>query len=136
MKYLIALMIIFTQPALAEWTEASSDIRGNKYFVDMESIRINGNYRKYWGLINFSSPQNQSVEQLSQLMRGEVDCKEEQSRWLSIAALPEDIASGEVQSRQEERVKANLYLKSHQVLGVSKRLSYSIALPDFFVTQI
>eukprot|EP01041_Mallomonas_annulata_P014135 gene14135-30100_t len=68
----------------------------------MESIRIDGNYRKYWGLINFSSPQNQSVEQLTQLMRGEVDCKEEQSRWLSIAALPEDIASGEVQSRQEE----------------------------------
>ena len=57
-------MIIITQPALAEWTEASSDIRGNKYFVDMESIRISGNYRKYWGLINFSSPQNQSVEQL------------------------------------------------------------------------
>ena len=105
MKYLIALMIVITQPASAEWTEVSSDIRGNKYFVDMESIRINGNYRKYWGLINFSTPQSQSVEQLSQLMRGEVDCKEEQSRWLSIAALPEDMASGEVQSRQEESGK-------------------------------
>ena len=105
MKYLIALMIVITQPASAEWTEASSGIRGNKYYVDMESIRINGNYRKYWGLINFSTRQNQSAEQLSQRMRGEVDCKEGQSRWLSIAALLEDMASDEVQPRQEESGK-------------------------------
>ena len=100
-------MIIITQPASAEWTEVSSDIRGNKYFVDMESIRINGNYRKYWGLINFSTPQSQSVEQLSQLMRGEVDCKEEQSRWLSIAALPEDMATAKFNQDKKKVVNGH-----------------------------
>jgi hypothetical protein len=48
---------------------------------------------------------NGVITHLIQLMRGEVGCKEEQSRWLSIAALPEDIASGEVHSRQEESGK-------------------------------
>ncbi len=102
MKYLIALMILIAQPAQAEWTEVSVDIKGNKHFVDMESIRINENYRKYWGLINFLAPQNQSVGQLSHRIRAEVNCKEEQSRLLSVTAFPEHMAIGEVQAKQEE----------------------------------
>jgi hypothetical protein len=101
MKYLITLMILIAQPAQAEWTEVSVDIQGNKHFIDMDSIRINGNYRKYWGLVDYSKPQNESSGELSTRKKSEIDCKEEQYRWLSVTAFSEHMENGAVVARLE-----------------------------------
>jgi hypothetical protein len=100
MKYLIALMILIAQPAQAEWILVASDKEGNKHFVDMESIRIKGNYRKYWGLVDYSTPEK--LGQLSHRARSEVNCKEEQHRLLSITAFAEHMAGGAVLGQVEE----------------------------------
>lgn len=81
-------------PVSAEWTKASTG-EGIDFYIDLDTIRVDGNKRKVWQLMNFSTPQNlNGVEFSSIRIRGEFDCKEDKSRVLAVTSFPKQFAGG------------------------------------------
>ena len=87
-------MILIAQPAQAEWIELGQNNDGTKHYLDPESIRIDGDYRKYWALTNYSKSQKNGES--SNKKRVEIDCKQEQYRFLSIIGYSKHMGRGEV----------------------------------------
>jgi hypothetical protein len=97
MKYLLALLIMVSSPAWAEWAKVAEGVEGTELFVNYSTIRIEGSKRKVWQLTNFSIPKTAlGREVLSLRARVEFDCKQEQQRLLSVSIFSQYFAGGEV----------------------------------------
>ncbi len=92
MKYLLTLVVMMISPAWAEWTYVTSSESGGDRFIDVETIRKEGNLRRVWQLINFEKPNQYGWN--SQRGRIEIDCKNETVQVLSSVAFAEKFASG------------------------------------------
>lgn len=94
MKYLLALLMLIASPAWADWEYVGTE-EGTKaeYFLDFETLRIEGNIRKVWQLVNL--PPNNKMGWSSIRARLEYDCKNETVLSMSIGAFSEQFAVGE-----------------------------------------
>jgi hypothetical protein len=91
---LIALSLLASLPVWAEWTYIVTNQRGDKFYLDMKTIRKDGSLRKVWELVEFSKKTGFGGRSIRS--RGEYDCKNERYRQLSMAAFAENMADGDV----------------------------------------
>ena len=101
MKYLLALLMLIALPAWAGWTFVanSNDIPPDKYFLDFETLRKEGNERRIWKLINLSP--NDKYGWGSMRSRNLYDCKNDTVQILSQRIFAKPFAEGkEVETAQ------------------------------------
>jgi hypothetical protein len=92
--YLLLIFMLIANPVWAEWTKASAG-EGIDFYIDLDTIRVDGSKRKVWQLMNFSTPQNLNGFEFSSIrIRGEYDCKEDKSRVLAVTSFPKQFAGG------------------------------------------
>ena len=87
-----ALLIIAAAPAAAQewlafWKNPTFD-----YYLDPESIRVNGHLRRVWSLMNWKKPTGKG--ELSRRLLFEYDCTEERYRVLSWSWFTDGMATG------------------------------------------
>ncbi|CAN1520726.1 hypothetical protein MCEKH45_01095 [Methylophilaceae bacterium] len=88
----ILLMLVSTS-AMAEWTLINSDGELNTY-VDLYTIRKNGNKVKMWTLLDYKTARSLSTQSYSSMkMQYEYDCKNETGRILFISAYSGNMGS-------------------------------------------
>jgi hypothetical protein len=92
-KLIVALSLLFSAPSWAEWTLIAGQ-DGDKTYIDLPTIRKDGNLRKAWSLISFIKPNKEGV--MSKRIRFEFDCKNETYQVLSASYLSKEMALGEV----------------------------------------
>ena len=86
---------------MAEWKWISSDSQGNDFFIDVETIRIDGDFRKVWSYMNSSEGIHGAKSIRS---RYEVNCKSERYRYSSLSAFAEkDLKGKQVGSEDGSR---------------------------------
>ena len=92
-KLLLTLLasLLVTGAALAEWVQVSETVSIYKY-IDPETIRRDGNFRKVWEINDFK--QRKKNGELSARMRSDYDCKQEIYRFLSISHHSEPMSGG------------------------------------------
>lgn len=96
MKYWLALLMLISAPAWAgEWKKvAQSADHGYVYYIDDETIKKDGSYRRFWLLGDFKT--KGPLKELSEKSRYEVDCKEERSRFLTLLLYSGNMGTGQV----------------------------------------
>lgn len=91
-----AILIFASASGRAEWTEIVETAKGTHYF-DISTVKKNGNFRKVWVMTSMKSPAPNGA--MSRRTLQEFDCKEEQSRFLSLEEFREDKLRGELIGR-------------------------------------
>ena len=81
MKKLLVLLfsILISFNSYGEWTQISSNIKGDSYFINLETIKKRNGYVYYWQLDDLSSPLA-SGKVFSAKRKMEVNCIEEAMR--------------------------------------------------------
>jgi hypothetical protein len=94
-KLLIIFLLLTTSSTWAAWTLVSSNAdSGDTFYIDVETIRKDGNLRKVWELMDLRQPSNGGAK--SRRVRTEYDCKEERTRVLSLDVFSENMGKGKV----------------------------------------
>ena len=85
-RLLLGLMLLLTATAaMAEWTQVGES-DDNFAYVDMSTIRRNGNLVKIWQLLDYKTVQTDAGDPyLSNKSQWEYDCKEEIYRFLAFS---------------------------------------------------
>ena len=106
MKYLLVLVMLVASPAWAGWEHVVQSGNGDRFLINYQTIRKDGNKVKFWQLVNFQTPQALGeVKYLSIRSRQEYDCKQEQKRVLAVSAFGNWNADGQVVIKEEETGK-------------------------------
>jgi hypothetical protein len=92
-KYLIALLMLISCSAWAEWL-LLSETTWSKVYVDLDTIKKDGNISSVWAVNDFYS-RNKDGE-LSSRNRVHIDCKNERYRATSFSSHSENMAGGRV----------------------------------------
>ena len=90
-ELLIAMFLIATSSAWAEWVKASETDDAN-WYLDPASIRKDGNLRRVWQIQDLK--QRNKDGEMSRRARYEYDCKQERYRFLSFSTHSEPMAGG------------------------------------------
>ena len=94
MKNLFLLLMLIASPAWANWTVVQSS-NGTDFYIDFETVKVEGSKRKAWQLSNYSTLQSIGGYEFSSMrVRVEFDCKEEKSRFLTLSVFSSPNASG------------------------------------------
>jgi hypothetical protein len=98
-RLLLALLLLMTATgASAEWTVVGENDRLIQY-IDLRTIRKNGNLVKMWDLTNYKTVQTVSgLSFFSAIGQSEYDCKEELKRGLALGWFSEAMGNGQVVS--------------------------------------
>lgn len=102
MKYWLALLMLISAPAWSgEWEKvAKSAANGDVYYIDDETIKKDGSYRRFWLLVDLNT--KGQFKELSAKIRVEVDCKEERSRFLALLLHSGNMGTGQVVQSVDE----------------------------------
>ena len=107
-QLLIALMLLVTATAAsAEWTAAGDSDEFIQY-VDIATIRRNGNFVEMWSLTDFKTVQKSAAGKSysSEKQQAEYDCKEKKKGYLGLALYAGKMGSGkDVFSTSETSMK-------------------------------
>ena len=90
-KLFIVFVMMLAGSAWAEWQEFTQSDTSVSY-IDLETIRKDGNLRKIWLLLNYAEKDTDG--RVSTRMKQEFDCKEERRRALTISTHSEAMAGG------------------------------------------
>lgn len=85
------LLTLVAVPAWAEWVKASWGGAGTLY-IDIASIRFDGNFRKVWQLQDLKERDKNG--EMSRRSLAEYDCKHERFRYLSMSTHSKPMAGG------------------------------------------
>ena len=92
---LLLLLLLLTCPTASaqEWIKVT-ELEGDQYFFDTNSIRKTGDIRRVWTVINYKSKNAKGA--LSSRGLHEYDCKEERFRVLATSSHGEPMAGGKL----------------------------------------
>lgn len=95
---LLTLLLLSTEPVLAEWVLTSGDDEsGLTVYVEPDSIRRKGNLVKMWQLYDYKTVQTVAGDSLLSIKRyNEFDCTEKRTRMLAYTWFSGNMASGKV----------------------------------------
>ena len=94
-KYLIALLMLISCSAWADWVFVVASEDGNaRLFIDPNTVRKEGSLRKIWELRNDKFKSKNGAQSFR--ARVEYDCKNETSKLLSLTEHSGGMASGTV----------------------------------------
>ena len=88
------LLALVASPAWAAWVPVTESESGDSYYIDPATIRVNGNLRRIWILINQKVPHPDG--ELSARTLQEFDCKEDRLRILAGFSHSGPMATGKV----------------------------------------
>ena len=91
--FLIALLVLSSGPAYAEWVLLSSHAEVDVY-VDPDTVRRKGDRVKMWELNDYKTSVRNSV--LSSREQSEYDCTEERTRTLAITTFSGNMLGGKL----------------------------------------
>ena len=91
-KLLIAMVLLATGSAWAEWVKVGENKDAN-FYIDPASIRKDGNLRRVWEIQDLKQRDKEGGV-MSRRMRYEYDCKQERDRYLSFSTHSEPMAGG------------------------------------------
>lgn len=95
-KLLLTMLLLVATTASAEWTIVSGSHEFLSY-MDMGTIRRNGNFVKIWGLLDHFKEKTQgTIVYLSEKTLEEYDCKEERYRTVAYVQLRGKMGTGTV----------------------------------------
>jgi len=86
-------LMVLSGSALAEWRFLFPDSLGNEFFIDMESIKTDGNFRKVWVYMNFAKSEDGTK---SIRMKSEYDCTAERYKNSSMSTFSEKNLKGKI----------------------------------------
>ena len=90
--YLLTLVMLFTSFAWADWVMLAKGTNGTQLYVDLQTVKKDGNFRKFWQLTNLTS--RGVAGEMSRKSRVEIDCKEERVRALVVTEYSKPMADG------------------------------------------
>ena len=95
---LLAFVMLIASPAMADWSLTTISNNGDRYYIDLETIRKSGSLIRVWELNNFAEPREfANIQGVSSTRyRAEYDCKNERLRFLTLSAHAELDAKGKV----------------------------------------
>lgn len=93
MKYLLALVMLIASPAWAGWVYLSTDVKGNVFYLDFETLRKDGNLRRIWQMTEPAD--GDKLKWVSIRYRNEYDCKNETRRMLTFTSFSQKNLNGE-----------------------------------------
>ena len=90
--------MLIASPAMADWSLTTISNNGDRYYIDLETIRKSGSLIRVWELNNFAEPREfANIQGVSSTRyRAEYDCKNERLRFLTLSAHAELDAKGKV----------------------------------------
>ena len=93
----MCLLTIVSNSAMADWTKIGGDDISTDY-VNLATIRENGNIVKMWSLANFSNAQKayDGRSYKSSKIQSEYDCKEEKKRTVAVTNTSQNMGEGEI----------------------------------------
>jgi len=97
--FVLAMLSAVATPASAGWTFITENISGDRYFVDLATLK-KGARPRAWILTNYSARTKQGV--LSSILRKEVDCREEKIRVLAARFYSTPMGTGDVMYSTDE----------------------------------
>ena len=89
---LILLLIAVASPVWAEWSKIFHEVDGKTLYIDLSTIRKNGQFVKVWELVDFKEME---LGISSAAFLKEYDCKEERERILSSNPFSGKMGSGD-----------------------------------------
>ena len=94
------LLLLFFSLALSfnsygEWTEISSNVKGDSYYINLETIKKINGYVNYWQLDDSASGL-QSGEIYSAKSKIEINCIDEGMRMKGVIYYSENMGKGEI----------------------------------------
>lgn len=93
--FLIALLVLSSGPAYAEWVEIGHSREGTTIYVDSDTIRRKGDRVKMWELYDHATARVTTYGPvLSSRTQSEYDCAEERSRRLALALFSDHMLTG------------------------------------------
>ena len=100
-RFVFALcLVLLCAPAAAEWTRLDDNDTAAGY-VDLATVRKQGNTVKMSSLLDFKSAQRKDGRlYLSLTVEFEINCEEQRSRILAVAAYSGNMGQGEVVSAE------------------------------------
>ena len=101
--FLIALLVLNSGPAYAEWVLVSRSAEMDVY-VDPDTVRRKGDRVKMWELHDYKTPDN-FESALSARTQYEYHCTEERTRLLSVTTFSENMLNGRVLNSMPSREK-------------------------------
>ena len=90
---LLTAVFFLCSPTWAGWTLVTTS-QGEEFYIDMDTLRIDKNLRRFWTLTNLSKRGDRGELSLRSLK--EIDCKQERDRSLVVTGLSGAMGSGEV----------------------------------------
>ena len=95
--FLIALLVLSSGPANAEWVLVDANNSGETVYVDPDTIRRKGGLVKMWALYDFKTIQAVwDTSFLSRESQREYDCREDRTRRLALTYFSGNMGSGTV----------------------------------------
>ena len=92
---LFAFVLFIFEPARADWTKVAESENKLEIYLDLETIRKDGNSHKVWQLTNYPTPQVVIEQELRSIRaRYEYDCKNNKRRALTATAFTDLFAGG------------------------------------------
>jgi hypothetical protein len=92
--FFLTLVVFLCSPAWAGWALVTTTAQGDEFYIDMDTLRIDKNVRRFWTLINLSKRGDRG--ELSMRVLREIDCKQERDRSLVITGLNGAMGSGDL----------------------------------------
>jgi len=87
--------LLMTEPVYAEWIEAASATNGLKAYVNLDTLRRNGDSVEMWNLYDYENKETER-QNLSSEVQQEFDCREERYRILAFTDFAENMGNGRV----------------------------------------
>ncbi len=89
---LIFFSLMFSSTSFAGWTKVITNVSGDTFHVDFESIKKHGGYVYWWDLTDYFEPSE--LEVLSAKTYHQGDCKTFRYKWLSMSFHREPMGGG------------------------------------------
>ena len=99
---IVALSLLVSATAWAEWTLIDSQ-DSDKTYIDLPTIRKDGNLRKVWSLLSSNKTDKDGV--MSKRVHFEYDCKNYTYRIMNISHHGKEMAGGDVLLNEESSDK-------------------------------
>jgi len=97
-KTLFLALLFVSGSAFAEWQFIGQSVTGNKFYIDLATIRKDGNMRTFWAKGEKKTPDADKT--LSYRTKVEIDCKKEISRVVTETTFDEPSLMGNILSNQ------------------------------------
>ncbi len=84
--------VMFSSTSFAEWKKVITNVSGDTFYVDFESIRKHDGHVYWWDLTDYFEPSELGVSSAKTYLQG--DCKVFRYKWLSLSFHREPMGGG------------------------------------------